>query len=74
MRWYASGRGALIKPDMPPGEIRRKVRISLLSPCLYLVGAATSFVDPRIAVSLYAAIAGYFAVVGMRSNRNASSC
>jgi uncharacterized membrane protein len=74
MRWYASGRGALMKPDIPLGEVRRKVRISFLSPCLYLVGAATSFIDPRIALSLYAAIAGYFAVVGMRSNRNAEPC
>jgi uncharacterized membrane protein len=74
MRWYASGRGSLMKTEVPASEIRRKVRISLLSPCLYLVGAATSFFDPRIAISFYAAIAVYFAVVGMRGHRNASVC
>jgi uncharacterized membrane protein len=74
MRWYASGRGSLMKTETPADETRRKVRISLLSPCLYLVGAAMSFVDPRIALSFYAAIAVYFAVVGMSGNRNGSAC
>lgn len=61
MRWYASMRANLIKPEFPSAAILRRVRISLLSPLLYLAGTALSVFYPIIALCLYAAIPAYFA-------------
>ena len=61
MRWYASMRANLIKPGFPSAAILRRVRISLLSPLLYLAGTALSVFYPIIALCLYAAIPAYFA-------------
>lgn len=61
MRWYASTHSGLMKSEIPKESIRRRVRISLLSPMLYLVGAAIALVYPMIALGLYALIPAYFA-------------
>ncbi len=61
MRWYASLRGGLMKPEIDKAVLRRRVRISLLSPILYLSGAAISLLYPIFALCVYAAIPAYFA-------------
>lgn len=63
MRWYASLRGGLMKPEIDKAVLRRRVRISLLSPLLYLTGAVLSLALPTLGLSMYAGIAAYFAVV-----------
>ena len=62
MRWYASMYGEkLMKPEIPREALLRRVRISLLSPVLYLAGATVSLLYPIFALILYAAIPAYFA-------------
>lgn len=67
MRWYASGPGALMKPEIPDAERRRRFRVSLLSPCLYLAGVTVSFFSPYLAIAIYAGIALYFAFLSLRT-------
>jgi len=61
MRWYASTRANLVKPDFPSAVIVRRVRISLLGPLLYFTGTVLSLFYPIVALCLYAAIPSYFA-------------
>jgi uncharacterized membrane protein len=61
MRWYAFMPGRLARMELPIGALQRSVRISLLSPLLYLCGATISFSFPIFALFLYAAIPAYFA-------------
>lgn len=62
MRWYASSAGRLMKPEIPREAFRRRVRISLLSPVLYLSGTLMSFLYPKFALFLYGGIPAFFAV------------
>jgi uncharacterized membrane protein len=62
MRWYASIPGRLMKPSIDAALLRRRVRISMLSPCCYLLGAATSAVSTMAAMIIYAAVPCFFAV------------
>ena len=66
MRWYASFKGRLMKPQIPEDEVRRRARIGLLSPVAYLAGTVCSFWLPLVAMGLYAAIPLYFAVLTIR--------
>jgi len=67
MRWHASGRGQLMKRQIGEAELRRRQRISLGCPILYLIVTAASFFFPLFALCLYAAIACYFAVANFGS-------
>jgi hypothetical protein len=58
MRWYASTHGELMKPEIPKEVLRRRVRISLLSPLVYFIGAAISLFYVTFALLLYAAKRG----------------
>jgi len=62
MRWYASTRAGLMKQEIGNGLLMRRVRISRLSPLLYLAGAVISLAYPFFALCLYAAIPAYFAL------------
>ncbi len=61
MRWYATLRGGLMKPEIDKTLLRHRVRISFLSPILYLAGAAISLLYPIFALYIYTAIPAYFA-------------
>jgi uncharacterized membrane protein len=61
MRWYASLHAALMKPEIQKAALKRRLRISLLSPLLYGAGAVVSMFYPIMALGLYAAIPVYFA-------------
>jgi uncharacterized membrane protein len=61
LRWYSSTQGELMKPEIPMESIRRRVQISLLSPVLYLAGAAVSLLYPIFSLVLYTAIPAFFA-------------
>jgi hypothetical protein len=58
MRWYASTHGELMKREIPKGVLRRRVRISLLSPLVYFIGAAISLFYATFALLWYAAKRG----------------
>lgn len=70
MRWYASTRGALMNPEISKAVLQRRVRISLLSPVLYLVGAVIAFRYPPAAFGLYALIPAYFAASFRRTTKD----
>jgi uncharacterized membrane protein len=61
MRWYASLRAGLMKPEIEKAALKRRARISLLSPIFYATGAVVSILYPITALGLYAAIPIYFA-------------
>lgn len=61
MRWYASVHEGLMKPEIEEAARLRRVRISLLSPTLYLAGAALSLRYPIPGLCLFAAVPAYFA-------------
>jgi uncharacterized membrane protein len=61
MRRYASGHSGLMKPEIGEAVRLRRVRISLLSPVLYLAGAGLSLRYPILGLCMYAAIPAYFA-------------
>lgn len=65
MRWYASARGRLMKTEIDEAELRRRVRLSLLGPALYLAGTICSFFFPLFAMCLYAAVPAYFALTNL---------
>lgn len=67
MRWYATLRGQLMRSEIPIPERRRRVRISVFGPMLYLAGALCSLVLPGLAICIYAAIPAYFAFATLRS-------
>lgn len=74
MRWYVSTHGELMRPEIPKAVLRRRMRISLLSPVLYFIGASISLFHATFALLLYAAIPAYFAFgnlghSGAKSNR-----
>lgn len=62
MRWYASTCASLMKPEITKEMLRRRVRLSLVGPGLYSVGAAVSLVHPISALCLFAAVPAYFAL------------
>jgi uncharacterized membrane protein len=61
MRWYASVHSGLMKPEIEEAVRLRRVRISLFSPALYLVGAGLSLRHPILGLCVYAVIPAYFA-------------
>lgn len=50
-----------MKMEIDKAVIQRRVRISLLSPALYLSAAGISLAYPALALCLYAAVPAYFA-------------
>ena len=65
MRWYASGDGHLLRADIDPVEARNRVARSALSPALYTVGAAISFLSHIASALVLIAIPTYFAFAGL---------
>ncbi len=65
MRWYASSRG-LMNRDLSAESVKRRLRVSFLSPALYFLGTIISLRYPSLALLLYAAIPGFFAVKNLR--------
>jgi uncharacterized membrane protein len=65
MRLYASQHPRLMKSDIKQPERLRRVRLSLLSPMLYLSGSALSLIRPTLGICLYAMIPAYFAVASL---------
>jgi uncharacterized membrane protein len=62
MRWCASTRPGLMKRSMDTAVVRRRLRISVLSPVCYFCGAAISFVSPLGAMAIYVCVPLYFAL------------
>ncbi|HUP05779.1 MAG TPA: TMEM175 family protein [Caldimonas sp.] len=62
LRWYATGRAALIDRAIGNVVAKRALRRSLLSPALYALGAALASVDVRVAWLLFAAVPLIFIV------------
>ncbi len=58
-----------MKTEIGEAMLRRRLRISLLSPLVYAAGAGISFRFPNVATGLYAAIPAYFALVNPASGR-----
>ena len=69
MRWYASLRGRLMNRDVPDSVLRRRIRISMLSPILYAAATVCSLRFPLPALVIYAAIRVYFAIANLGSSR-----
>jgi uncharacterized membrane protein len=65
MRLYASRHSRLMKSEIYKPERFRRLRLSLLSPVLYLIGSALSLLRPRIGMLIYAAIPVYFALASL---------
>ena len=72
MRWYASVRASLVKPSIDAAVLRKRLRLSMLSPCCYLLGAAISLVSPLVALLIYAAVPLYFAIGKLSGTGKAS--
>jgi uncharacterized membrane protein len=72
MRWYASLHGSIMRPDIPELERHRRLRISMLSPGLYLIGAALSLIWPIAGMIVYAAVPVYFAIASLSGGRSIS--
>lgn len=70
MRRYASLHERLMKPEVAVADRRRRLRVSMLSPLLYVIGACCSFLLPALAICIYAAIPGYFAVANLAGGRS----
>lgn len=73
MRRYASRHGQLMNPEIGVAERRRRLRVSILSPMLYIAGACCSFLYPALAICIYAAIPVYFAVANLAGGRSQKS-
>ena len=65
MRLYASHHPQLMKTEIHQPERFRRVRLSLLSPVLYLCGSALSLLRPMVGICMYAAIPIYFALANL---------
>lgn len=63
MRRHASLRDGLMKSEIGRAARLRRVRISMLSPALYLTGAILSLRHPIGGLCLYAAIPAFFAAI-----------
>ena len=68
MRWYATVPGRLMNPELDLLQLRRRIRISVVSPLLYLAGAAAGLVAPAVSLLIYAAIPCYFAYLNLRQS------
>lgn len=65
MRRYASLHGELMKAEISDADRRHRVRVSMFSPLLYLVGAICSLALPTLAICIYAVIPAYFAIANL---------
>jgi uncharacterized membrane protein len=70
MRLYASMHPQLMKSEIYKPERFRRVRLSLLSPVLYLGGSALSLMRPIVGILIYAAIPVYFALASLDGSRS----
>jgi uncharacterized membrane protein len=62
MRWYASFRGRLMRPEIPSYQLERRVKGGVVSPLLYLAATLISFISPATAIILYLALPVWYAL------------
>jgi uncharacterized membrane protein len=69
MRWYASLKGKLMRPEIPTYELERRIKVGALSPVLYFMATMWSFAWPAAAISLYLTLPLWYALgqPGMRA-------
>ncbi len=65
--WWASGRGRLVDPELPPDRIAATSRRILIGPLAFLIGIPVAFVAPQVVVLLYLLVLAFYIVSGASS-------